>query len=189
MTCVFIPFSTDSNTNIFGGYGVRNVSFLIGSVSLSHAPPEFHCPPLEKDSSTIKTFRNAIVKPTQFQNNDKETRVTDTWSAEFQNNYAGRDNGLPQPFFYFKTGLQMVKEEIVLCIEKQCQIYFPLPEMGSRITPEEHHTLHRIYIGINPSSPCCQSFPKGLNNIQFIVNMSTFLVIFFPVVFRSWTPK
>lgn len=43
-----MPFSTVSKTLIFRGYGDRYFSFFIGSVSLSHCPPEFHCPPLMK---------------------------------------------------------------------------------------------------------------------------------------------
>ena len=36
------------------------------------------------------------------------------------------------------------------------------PEMGSRISSEEDQRFHWIYICINPSGPCCQSFSKGL---------------------------
>uniref|UniRef100_A0A0A9B3X9 Uncharacterized protein n=1 Tax=Arundo donax TaxID=35708 RepID=A0A0A9B3X9_ARUDO len=41
-TGVFIPRSTSSKMLIFVGYGVRYCSFVIGSVSLSQLPPEFH---------------------------------------------------------------------------------------------------------------------------------------------------
>jgi len=36
---------------IFSGYSVRYVWLKIGSVSVWHLPPEFHCPPLGKNAS------------------------------------------------------------------------------------------------------------------------------------------
>lgn len=62
VTGVFIALNTFSSTFILDGYGVRYVSFLIGSVSLSHAPPEFHCPPLQNSSESVRfrSFQTSI---------------------------------------------------------------------------------------------------------------------------------
>lgn len=61
VTRVFMFFSTFSKTIILSGYSVRYFSFSIGSVSLSHCPPEFHCPPLQFQNFLVMTKSSSTI--------------------------------------------------------------------------------------------------------------------------------
>lgn len=60
--------------------------------------------------------------------------------------------------------------------------------MRCRVAPEKNNGLHWIYVPIDPSRPRRYSFPKRFKNVQYFINMASFLVIIFPAV-RSTFPN